>query len=125
MAFSYEGWTVILNISPKIKNGKRNIPLALFIGPIIVLIAYLSYFIGMVKVLGTNQVMTLGDEAIYVIGKELLGNFGGILITLFILFSVLGVSNGLTIGSINMPEVLADKGMLPSWLFRFCILQDK
>lgn len=116
MAFSYEGWTVILNISPEIRNRERNIPLALFIGPVIVLVGYLAYFIGLVKVLGVENLLVLGDEAIYVIGSQLFGGLGGPIITLIILFSVLGVSNGLTMGSIHMPQVLAEKKMLPSKL---------
>lgn len=116
MAFSYEGWTVILNISPEIKNREKNIPLALLIGPVIVLGGYLAYFIGLVRVLGVDNVLTLGDEAIYIIGSELFGGLGGPIITLIILFSVLGVSNGLTIGSIHMPQVLAEKRMLSSKL---------
>ena len=113
MAFSYDGWTVVLNISPQIKNGKRNVPLALFIGPLVVLVAYLAYFIGLVTLLGSEQVLSLGDNAIYTVGKDIFGQYGGIFITLFILISILGVSNGMTMGSIRMPEVLANKQMLP------------
>lgn len=113
MAFSYDGWTVVLNISPQIKNGKRNVPLALFIGPLVVLIAYLAYFIGLVTLLGSEQVLSLGDNAIYTVGTDVFGQYGGIFITLFILVSILGVSNGMTMGSIRMPEVLANKNILP------------
>ena len=112
MAFSYDGWTVILNISKDIKNGRRNVPLALFIGPLVVLIAYLAYFIGLIKILGVNQILTMGDDSIYQVGNRFFGEYGGSVITLFILVSILGVTNGLTIGSIRMPELLASKGMI-------------
>lgn len=112
MAFSYDGWTVILNISKDIKNGRRNVPLALFIGPLVVLIAYLAYFIGLIKIFGVNQILTMGDDSIYQVGNRFFGEYGGSVITLFILVSILGVTNGLTIGSIRMPELLTSKGMI-------------
>nr|WP_275574385.1 APC family permease [Enterococcus faecalis] len=112
MAFSYDGWTVILNVSKDIKSGSRNIPLALFIGPLIVLAAYLAYFIGLIKIVGVNQILNVGDNSIYIVGSRFFGEYGGAVITIFILISVLGVNNGLTIGSVHMPELLASKGII-------------
>lgn len=112
MAFSYDGWTVILNISKDIKNRRKNIPLALLIGPLIVLAAYLVYFIGLIKIIGVDQILSVGDDSIYLVGNRFFGEYGGAMITTFILISVLGVNNGLTIGSVRMPELLASKGMI-------------
>lgn len=46
------------------------------------------------------------------VGSRFFGEYGGSVITLFILVSILEVTNGLTIGSIRMPELLTSKDMI-------------
>ena len=46
IAFSFDGWIVSTSISHEIKDSKRNLPKALIIAPIFILIVYVLYFIG-------------------------------------------------------------------------------
>ncbi|MGO3731896.1 MAG: APC family permease [Vagococcus sp.] len=121
MAFSYDGWPISLSISNEVKNPKKTMPLALTIGPIIVLFVYLAYFLGMTSILGSEYILSVGDGAVMAIGDMLLGSSGKIIILFFILISMLGVVNGVILGHIRMPYALATKNMIP---FSETIIKD-
>ncbi|BCJ93511.1 hypothetical protein acsn021_10800 [Anaerocolumna cellulosilytica] len=113
IAFSFDGWIVSINITNEVENPKKNMPLALIIGPLTVLIVYLLYFLGLNTMLGPDYIMATGNEAVNKAGEILFGNFGIRLLLIFIIISILGVVNGMTLGSIRMPQNLAFKKMLP------------
>ncbi|MBO0477675.1 APC family permease [Vagococcus sp. DIV0080] len=113
-AFSYDGWAISLSISGEVKNPKKTMPIALVIAPIIVLIVYLSYFLGMTHILGPEYILATGNSAVTQVGQMLLGKSGEVIILLFILISMLGVVNGVILGHIRMPYALATKNMIPA-----------
>ena len=112
-AFSFDGWVVATSITHEVKDAKRNMPIALTIGPLLVLVVYLAYFLGMVAIVGPEYILEHRDNTIYQIGQILFGEQGGTLILSFILIAVLGVVNGLVLGVLRMPQAMALKGMLP------------
>lgn len=112
-AFSFDGWVVATNITNEVKNPKKNMTLALIVGPLIVLMVYLSFFLGLNNILGVDYILSTRDAAINQVGKLLLGNDGTKILLLFILISVWGVLNGLILGGIRLPQALASKHMLP------------
>lgn len=112
-AFSFDGWVVATSITHEVKDAKRNMPIALTIGPLLVLVVYLAYFLGMVAIVGPKYILEHRDNTIYQIGQILFGEQGGTLILSFILIAVLGVVNGLVLGVLRMPQAMALKGMLP------------
>lgn len=114
IAFSFDGWVVSTSITNEVKNPKRNMPLALIIGPIIVLSVYLLYFLGLNKILGAEYIMSTGDSAINKVGELLLGTQGSRVILTIVLISVLGVVNGVILGGLRMPQALASKKMIPN-----------
>lgn len=115
IAFSYDGWIVATTISNEVKNPKRTMPLAFFIGPASVLAVYLLYFVGFCKLLGTEYIMTMGNGAVNKAGEYLFGSYGVKIMLVFVIIAVLGVANGMTLGSIRMPQALASKKMLPGY----------
>lgn len=114
MAFSFDGWAVSTSITHEVRNAKKTMPLALTIGPLIVLGVYLAYFLGMTSLVGPDYILARQDNTIYEIGKMLFGSYGGSIILFFILIAVLGVVNGLVLGNIRLPQSLAAKGMFPN-----------
>ena len=114
MAFSYDGWTIATNITHEVKNPKRTMPLALTIGPLVVLAIYLTYFSGLVSIAGSEYILAVGDEATTTIGISLLGERGGSIILSFVLIAILGVTNGVIMGMLRLPQALAEKNMLPN-----------
>lgn len=70
------------------------------------------YYLGMVNLLGVEQILLDGKNAVYTAGTSIFGENGGKLILISVLISLLGVVNGLTIGLLRFPQILAEKGML-------------
>ncbi len=93
--FAYEGWIVATSINAELKNAKRNLPLALLFGGIIIVGIYVLYFIGLAGAAPVDQLMTNGATVGF---KGLFGNAGAVVLNLFVVISCLGTLNGLTVG---------------------------
>ena len=46
-AFAYEGWIIATSINAELKNSKKNLPIALVVGSIIIVAVYIFYYIGL------------------------------------------------------------------------------
>lgn len=112
-AFAFDGWIVSTTITPEVKHAKRNMPIALIAGPLIVLAVYLAYFLGMVSIVGEGYILSAGDGAVSQIGYSIFGAAGEQVLLAFVLISILGVLNGVTLGFIRLPQALAAKNMIP------------
>lgn len=113
IAFSYDGWAIATSITNEVKNPRKNMTLALIVGPLIILAVYLLYFVGFTRILGAEYILSLGDDALNIVGTLLLGNYGKKILLTIIIIAVLGVVNGITLGSLRMPQALASKNMFP------------
>ena len=125
-AFAYEGWIIATSVNAELKNSKRNLPIALVVGTLIIVIFYVLYFIGLT---GGATVDTLINDGAPMAFLNLFGKVGGTLLNVCIVVSCLGTLNGLMLGSVRSfysiaardcgpkPEVLAevdDKTNMPS-----------
>lgn len=113
MAFSYDGWIISTSITNEVKNPNRTMPIALTIGPLIVMVIYIAYFLGIVNIAGPEYILEHGNDAVFEIGIALFGANGGRIVTAAILIAVLGVLNGIVLGNLRIPQALANKGFLP------------
>ena len=118
VAFSFDGWILSTTISHEVKNAKRNVPLALVVAPIFVLICYLLYFVGVSAYLGPTEVIKLGKNSSGEMANQIFGHFGSKALVTFIVISIMGTINGVVMGTIRLPYALATRGMLPGskWL---------
>lgn len=112
-AFSFDGWVVATSITNEVKNSKKNMTLALIVGPIIILAVYLAFFLGLTNMLGVEYILSTGDSAINKVGELLLGQYGTKILIFIVIIAVLGVVNGLILGGIRLPHALASKKMIP------------
>lgn len=103
IAFSMDGWYVATQISGELKNSKKNLPRALIIGSIVVLLVYTCYYTGIVSQMNNNEIIALKDTYITEFARKVTNNTGAIIIQLFIIISVLGTSNGLMLATIRVP----------------------
>lgn len=110
VAFSFDGWTISTTIAPEIRNSKKNLPKALIISPLIVLITYVAYFIGVTKLLDPQQIIKLQDSHVDVVAQQLFGGLGGQLILVAVILAVMGTSNGIILGYIRLPYAMALHG---------------
>lgn len=109
-AFAYEGWILATTINSEIKDSKKNLPIALIMGGIIIIAIYLFYYIG---VAGGAPVQTLIDEGTAPAFVTVFGNVFGNILNLFVAISCLGTLNGLLIGCIRGMYSLSVRNMGP------------
>ena len=112
IGYSFDGWICATAICGEIKDAKRNLPLALIISPLIVLGIYILYFVGVSSFISPSEIMTLKDSYVAVAATNLLGSSFAKSIIIFIIISVMGGINGLTISYIRLPYSLAIRGNL-------------
>ncbi|MGL4607343.1 MAG: APC family permease [Eubacteriaceae bacterium] len=113
IAFSFDGWIISTSVAYEIKNSKRNLPLAMIISPLIILILYILYFVGISNLVGADQIITMGDAHLDFAANMIFGVNGAKIIMLFVFISVLGTLNGLIMGMIRMPYALGLDNMFP------------
>lgn len=99
-AFAYEGWIIATCINAELHNAKRNLPLGLVIGTLIVITVYITYFIGIGSVLSSEEIISAGDALPKIAFTKLLGNeIFGTIAYVFIIISCLGTMNGVMLAT--------------------------
>lgn len=94
--FAYEGWIVATSINAELKNPKKNLPIALIIGSLIVVAAYVLYFVGVAG--GASNAVLMSDGATTAF-TNIFGGIGGTILNICIVVSCLGTLNGLMVGA--------------------------
>lgn len=112
--FAYDGWTVVANIAPEIKNPKRNLSKAFIFGPMMILVLYLIFFYGLTNILGPTYIMTTGNDAVIHATDLIYGPFISKILLVVIIIAVLGVSNGMLLATMRLPQAFAERGWIKS-----------
>ncbi|MEA5059149.1 MAG: APC family permease [Clostridia bacterium] len=113
-AFAYEGWIIATSINAELKDSKKNLPMALLIGAIIVVLVYLGYFLGLTGALSVPEIAAAGDDLPRFAFTSLFGNVAGTLVFVIIVISCLGTTNGLMLGCCRGLYSLSVRGMGPA-----------
>ena len=103
ISFAFDGWYIATQISGEIKNSSKNLPKALIIGTISVMVIYIAYYLGIVFRMSGAEIIQLKDTYITEFARKIASNSGALLMQLFIIISVLGTSNGLLLATIRVP----------------------
>jgi len=93
--FAYVGFDCVMNLNSEIKNSKRNLPIALTGGLIIITTIYVLYFIGIFGAAYTEDLAGSGGTRIAF--TNIFTETGGTILFVFIVISCLGTLNGLTV----------------------------
>lgn len=110
-AFAYEGWIVATSINAELKDSRRNLPLALMIGSIIVVVTYVMYYIGVAGG-ATNAVLI--EEGATTAFTNIFGAVGGTFLNICIVISCLGTLNGLMVASTRGMYAIASRNEGPN-----------
>ncbi len=94
--FAYEGWIIATTINSEIKDSKKNLPRALVLGTLIVVVIYILYYMGISGSVPTSELMAEGGGASYAFMQRF-GKVAGTILTVFIAVSCFGTLNGLTV----------------------------
>lgn len=110
--FAYEGWIVATSINAELKNPKKNLPIALVIGSIIVVAAYVLYYVGVAGGASNDVLMEEGATTAF---RNVFGGVGGTLLNICIVISCLGTLNGLMLATTRGMYAIAarDEGPNP------------
>ncbi len=111
IAFAFDGWIVATNIAHEL-DSQKTLTRALAIGTTIIIILYVLYFYGMTQVVDPMDIMALGDAHTELAAERIFGEFGGHIITLFIVISVYGGLNGLTLSYLRQPGNFTRSGVI-------------
>ncbi len=110
-AFAYEGWIIATSINSELKEPKKNLPRALVIGTAVIMVIYITYFIGLSGGASVDVLQTQGSTAAF---KNLFGNVGSTILNAFIVVSCLGTLNGLMLANTRSLYSLSVRGNGPA-----------
>jgi APA family basic amino acid/polyamine antiporter len=110
--FSSDAWNNITFIAGEVKNPKRNIGLALFLGTLIVTIIYVSANLMYISVLPLNEVASAPQDRVAVSASQVIfGNIGTYVIAVMIMISTFGCNNGLILAGARVYNTMATDGL--------------
>lgn len=110
--WAYDGWVGVGNMAGEMKHPGRDLPRAIILGLLIIIMVYILINTAIINVLpyetivASNQVTS--DTAV-----SLFGNFGASFISVGIIISILGALNGYLMTGVRIPFAMAQEGMLP------------
>ena len=109
-SFAYEGWIIATSINAELKDAKRNLPRALIIGGIIIIVTYIAYYVGVAGGASVDVLMAEGATRAFV---NIFGGVLGNVLNLFVAISCAGTMNGLMLGCCRGAYSLAARGEGP------------
>lgn len=109
-SFAYEGWICATSINSEIKDSKKNLPLALFWGTLIIVFIYIVYYIGLAGAVDNETMMAGGETAAKIAFTTVFTKFGGTAVFVLIVVSCYGVLNGLMMANVRGFYSLAMRG---------------
>ena len=93
--FAYMGWDTILTLNSEVRNSKRNLPIALVSGLLIIMVVYVAYYIGIFSAAPISELVD-GDGVLAAF-TGVFGTAAGPALFAFIVVSCLGALNGLCV----------------------------
>lgn len=109
-AFAYEGWIIATSINAELKDSKKNLPIALVLGSLIIVAVYILYYIG---VAGGAEISVILESGAPQAFKNLFGSVGGTALNAMIVVSCLGTLNGLMVASTRSLYALSARNQGP------------
>ena len=104
--FAYEGWIVATSINSEMKDSKKNLPIALCVGTLIIVAAYTLYNLGILGLANIGDVTSGGTTVAF----NFFGTVVSSIINILVVISCLGTLNGLMLGGVRGLYSLAARG---------------
>ena len=104
--FAYDGWIVATAINSELKDSKKNLPIALCLGTLIIVTAYTIYNVGLLGLANIGDIKNEGTVAAF----NFFGGFMSSLINVLVIISCMGTLNGLMVGCSRGIYTLSARG---------------
>lgn len=112
--FAYNGWNYLNFVIEELKDPHRNLPLAIFISCILVMVVYTFSIVAFHTTLSVQEV--LGAEAVAVTFAEKLYGYMAWIVPVFVALSTFGGVNGILFTSSRLFYAGAEQGQMPRLL---------
>lgn len=110
--FSSDAWNNVTFIAGEIKNPKRNIGLALFLGTLVVTIIYVCTNLMYLNTLPLDNIAFCADDRVAVAAaNKIFPDFGTTVIAILIMVSTFGCNNGLILAGARVYHAMANDGL--------------
>ncbi|MFZ5627008.1 MAG: APC family permease [Bacillota bacterium] len=110
--WAYDGWLNVSYVAGEMKNPKRDLPIAISSGLLLVMVVYLTINYAIFKVVPLTRLEQSATPATDA-AQMLFGTFGASIVGIGILVSIFGALNGYLLTSARVPFAMGQKGQLP------------
>ena len=110
--WAYEGWHVVSFVAGEMKRPTVDLPRALFVGSAVVMLVYLSANIAYYHVLSPAAIQASSAVASATV-KALFGSVAAVSVSVLILVSILGATNGMILSGPRVYYAMAREGIFP------------
>ncbi|KJW13985.1 APC family permease [Levilactobacillus spicheri] len=111
--FAYDGWILITNLGGEIKQPERLLPIAIILGILIIIVLYLGVTYGIFRSMGAGRIDQLGENATAYFATNAFGKWGGRLVNIGIMISIIGALNGKIMSFPRIYYAMAHEHQLP------------
>jgi APA family basic amino acid/polyamine antiporter len=108
--WAYDGWNNVTFISGEVKNPSRNIPLALLLGTLIVIVVYVIINVAFLYILPVDEMAKSKLVAADAAGK-IFGSAGAAIISVAVIISAFGALNGSLLTTARVHFAMARDGL--------------
>lgn len=109
-SFAYDGWIIATSINSELKNSKRNLPIALVLGGVIIVVVYIAYYIGVAGGASNTELIENGATSAFF---NVFGSVVGTILSVFVAISCFGTLNGLMLACCRGMYSLAVRDLGP------------
>lgn len=110
--FSSDAWNNVTFTGSEVVNPKRNLPLSLFLGTVVVSLLYILTNVVYLRVLPMAAIASAPEDRVGTLAAEsLMGSWGMVFVTLAILVSTFGCANGLILAGARVYYAMAADGL--------------
>ena len=109
--FTYSGWNAAVYVSEEVRNPERNVPLALGLGTLTVIVLYVALNALYLHVLGAAQLAALPGRLLDVVGERLFGVAAANAIGVFAIVSLSASISAMTLAGPRVYYAMAQDGL--------------
>jgi APA family basic amino acid/polyamine antiporter len=113
--WAYDGWNNLSMVAGEVENPQSNVPRALILGSLLVLIVYVLSDLAYFHVLPASQILgtsTVASDA----ARRILGSRGGAFVAVGVMISIFAALNGSILAGSRIPYATAREGLFPAAL---------
>ena len=109
--FTYSGWNAAVYVAEEVRNPGRNVPLALGLGTVTVIVIYVALNALYLHVLGAAQLAALPGRLLDVVGERLFGVAAANAIAVFTIVSLSASISAMTLAGPRVYYAMAQDGL--------------